>query len=89
MTSMQERAARIGRGEDRPDWLDDVIEGYLDTTQKVWESPLAEKEDAQGVHVLRVQRITQRAPRACKGIGGLQPRGDGRARGRGRAASRA
>ena len=27
-----------------------VIEGYLDTTQKVWESPLAEKDDAQGVH---------------------------------------
>ena len=25
-----------------------VIEGYLDTTQKVWESPLAEKEDQQG-----------------------------------------
>src|SRR5437867_3175816 len=25
-----------------------VIEGYLDTTQKVWESPLAEKEDEQG-----------------------------------------
>src|SRR6266851_505848 len=27
-----------------------VIEGYIDTTQKVWESPLAEKDDAQGVH---------------------------------------
>jgi UbiD family decarboxylase len=27
-----------------------VIEGYLDTTQKVWESPLAEKDDQQGVH---------------------------------------
>jgi 4-hydroxy-3-polyprenylbenzoate decarboxylase len=27
-----------------------VVEGYLDTTQKVWESPLAEKDDAQGVH---------------------------------------
>ncbi len=26
-----------------------VIEGYLDTTQKVWESPLAEKEQKQGV----------------------------------------
>ena len=25
-----------------------VIEGYVDTTQKVWESPLAEKEDQQG-----------------------------------------
>ena len=25
-----------------------VIEGYLDTTQKVWESPLAEKEGEQG-----------------------------------------
>src|SRR5439155_487901 len=27
-----------------------VVEGYIDTTQKVWESPLAEKDDAQGVH---------------------------------------
>jgi 4-hydroxy-3-polyprenylbenzoate decarboxylase len=27
-----------------------VIEGYLDTTQKVWESPLAEKEQKQGVY---------------------------------------
>lgn len=27
-----------------------VIEGYLDTTQKVWESPLAEKEGKQGVY---------------------------------------
>jgi UbiD family decarboxylase len=27
-----------------------VIEGYLDTTQKVWESPLAEKDGEQGVH---------------------------------------
>jgi len=27
-----------------------VIEGYLDTTEKVWESPLAEKDGAQGVH---------------------------------------
>lgn len=27
-----------------------VIEGYLDTTQKVWESPLAEKDDEQGKH---------------------------------------
>ena len=26
-----------------------VIEGYLDTTQKMWESPLAEKEQKQGV----------------------------------------
>src|SRR5947199_211511 len=25
-----------------------VVEGYIDTTQKVWESPLAEKDDAQG-----------------------------------------
>ena len=27
-----------------------VIEGYLDTTQKVWESEIAEKEQRQGVH---------------------------------------
>ena len=27
-----------------------VIEGYLDTTQKVWESPLAEADGKQGVH---------------------------------------
>lgn len=27
-----------------------VIEGYLDTTKKVWESPLAEKDNMQGVH---------------------------------------
>ncbi len=27
-----------------------VIEGYLDTTQKVWESPLAEADGRQGVH---------------------------------------
>jgi len=27
-----------------------VIEGYLDTTQKVWESEIAEKEQKQGVH---------------------------------------
>jgi 4-hydroxy-3-polyprenylbenzoate decarboxylase len=27
-----------------------VIEGYLDTTQKVWESPLAEAEQKQGVY---------------------------------------
>jgi 4-hydroxy-3-polyprenylbenzoate decarboxylase len=27
-----------------------VIEGYLDTTQKVWESPLAEKDGRQGEH---------------------------------------
>lgn len=26
-----------------------VIEGYIDTTQRVWESPLAEKENKQGV----------------------------------------
>ena len=27
-----------------------VIEGYLDTTQKVWESPIAEQEQKQGVY---------------------------------------
>ncbi len=27
-----------------------VLEGYLDTTKKVWESPLAEKEQKQGVY---------------------------------------
>jgi len=27
-----------------------VIEGYLDTTKKVWESPLAEKDQRQGVY---------------------------------------
>ncbi len=27
-----------------------VIEGYLDTAQKIWESPLAEKEQKQGVY---------------------------------------
>ncbi len=27
-----------------------VLEGYLDTTQKVWESPLAEADGKQGVH---------------------------------------
>src|ERR1051325_11651377 len=27
-----------------------VIEGYLDTTQKIWESPLAEADGKQGVH---------------------------------------
>ena len=27
-----------------------VIEGYLDTTKKLWESPLAEKDQKQGVH---------------------------------------
>jgi 4-hydroxy-3-polyprenylbenzoate decarboxylase len=27
-----------------------VIEGYLDTTQKVWESPLAEKDQKQGIY---------------------------------------
>ncbi len=27
-----------------------VLEGYLDTTKKVWESPLAEKDQKQGVH---------------------------------------
>ncbi len=27
-----------------------VIEGYLDTTQKIWESEIAEKEQRQGVH---------------------------------------
>jgi len=27
-----------------------VLEGYLDTTKRVWESPLAEKDQKQGVH---------------------------------------
>ncbi|MFC2008370.1 UbiD family decarboxylase, partial [Chloroflexota bacterium] len=27
-----------------------VIEGYIDTTQRVWESPIAEKDGKQGVH---------------------------------------
>ena len=27
-----------------------VIEGYLDTTKKLWESPLAERDQKQGVH---------------------------------------
>jgi UbiD family decarboxylase len=27
-----------------------VVEGYLDTTKKLWESPLAEKDQKQGVH---------------------------------------
>lgn len=27
-----------------------VLEGYLDTTKKVWESPLAEKDQKQGVY---------------------------------------
>ncbi len=27
-----------------------VIEGYLDTTQKIWESEIAEKEQKQGIH---------------------------------------
>ena len=27
-----------------------VLEGYLDTTKRVWESPLAEKDGKQGVH---------------------------------------
>ena len=27
-----------------------VLEGYLDTTKKVWESPLAEKDERQGVY---------------------------------------
>ncbi|MBI4483765.1 MAG: UbiD family decarboxylase [Acidobacteria bacterium] len=27
-----------------------VIEGYVDTTQKIWESPLAEQDQKQGIH---------------------------------------